>query len=458
MEGSAFADIGKQDGVDPTGVTECAAAIQSALDAFAALGVRAYAKGAFRIGSTVTVTGGADLGDATFNHAGSGVAVQVGANAAPLRAVSVTLPRIVKSDKPGTGWVAGTTGVRAVNLYESRLTVPKVSGFETGLLVTANGRGNVYNTYAIGHLENNKRNQVLSPETEGWVNQNTFIAGRYSHLAAEGSAISGARHILTDGGTTTWGPPNNNVWVNASVEGSGAEYALDIDGTYNIWIAPRLEGAGGIRWAANAARNRILGGYGAGAAAVTRVTGSSRNSIEAGDHFELYGGSSNGVLRVQNVTSGTAPALVVLDVAASIADLATGWVWQHTSKHVKGKRRTDAEDRVLVDGENGRVYFGSGSAAPTAYIGYGGGNVLLNAAHLIFGTDNANDIGASATTFRPRTVRVGTSVQFGNAALPTASATYRGEVRMVQGGAGVADRLVVCRKDAADAYAWVDLF
>ena len=43
-------------------------------------------------------------------------------------------------------------------------------------------------------------------------------------------------------------------------------------------------------------------------------------------------------------------------------------------------------------------------------------------------------------------------------ALPTAAVAYRGEVRMVHGAAGVLDRLVVCRKDAANAYAWVDLF
>lgn len=51
-------------------------------------------------------------------------------------------------------------------------------------------------------------------------------------------------------------------------------------------------------------------------------------------------------------------------------------------------------------------------------------------------------------------------VRVGNVAwsLPTASATYRGEIRFVAGGSGVADRLVVCRKDAANAYAWVDLF
>lgn len=39
-------------------------------------------------------------------------------------------------------------------------------------------------------------------------------------------------------------------------------------------------------------------------------------------------------------------------------------------------------------------------------------------------------------------------------ALPTASASYRGQIRMVQGGSGVADALYVCVKNAANAYVW----
>jgi hypothetical protein len=41
------------------------------------------------------------------------------------------------------------------------------------------------------------------------------------------------------------------------------------------------------------------------------------------------------------------------------------------------------------------------------------------------------------------------------ATLPTASATYRGTLVYVKGGAGVADTLKLCRKTSADAYAWV---
>lgn len=41
--------------------------------------------------------------------------------------------------------------------------------------------------------------------------------------------------------------------------------------------------------------------------------------------------------------------------------------------------------------------------------------------------------------------------------LPTASVDYRSTIAIVEGGAGVADALYRCAKDASDAYAWVDL-
>jgi len=49
-------------------------------------------------------------------------------------------------------------------------------------------------------------------------------------------------------------------------------------------------------------------------------------------------------------------------------------------------------------------------------------------------------------------------VQYATGTRPTCDATARGTTWYVAGGAGVADTLDVCRKDAADAYAWVTLF
>ena len=41
--------------------------------------------------------------------------------------------------------------------------------------------------------------------------------------------------------------------------------------------------------------------------------------------------------------------------------------------------------------------------------------------------------------------------------LPTPSADYRGKMIRVEGGAGVADKLYMCMKSAADTYSWVQI-
>lgn len=102
-----------------------------------------------------------------------------------------------------------------------------------------------------------------------------------------------------------------------------------------------------------------------------------------------------------------------------------------------------------------------------------------------YSPDNTLDIGEAAD-FRPRTiyaatgigttsgrvplVAVGTSginstgpflfttAQWTNTAEPACNATNRGIVVYVAGGAGVLDTFRLCRKDAADAYAYVTLF
>lgn len=55
-------------------------------------------------------------------------------------------------------------------------------------------------------------------------------------------------------------------------------------------------------------------------------------------------------------------------------------------------------------------------------------------------------------------VEGGLRVNASNAAKPTCSATYRGQIWFAEGGAGVADTFEVCSKDAADNYAWAALF
>lgn len=49
------------------------------------------------------------------------------------------------------------------------------------------------------------------------------------------------------------------------------------------------------------------------------------------------------------------------------------------------------------------------------------------------------------------------SPHINTSALPTAAVAYRGKFQLVNGGVGVADQLFVCRKQANDTYAWVQI-
>lgn len=416
LDGAAFADIAKQVGVDNTGTTECAAAIQTALDGFLALGVRAYAKGTFLIGSTVTIAGSADLSDATFNYIGATVAVQVGTAASNMHRKRIILPTINEANKPGVGWNAGTIGVKTVRTFTCDISVPTIYGFETGLLVSGDSGGTAYSTFHVGYLNTNKRNLVMDPGATGYVNQNTFIAGRYGIASAEGSFPAGSRHILLVNGTNR---VNNCLWINPSIEGD-PEYMLDIEGgDYNQFQTPRFEastGNGTIRFGANTTRNTVIGGYQLHTVTVTRVAGELYNSIQNNSRFEIYGSSSDGMLRLRNSSSAGAPALSIQSTSAAIADLATAWSWRFSANDIKGKRDVDTESRILLDSVNGRVYFGNGTVAATAYIGNLGSSadVTIGAGSLCFSTDNAYDLGRTST-FRPRDLNLARNAVIGGA-------------------------------------------
>jgi len=64
---------------------------------------------------------------------------------------------------------------------------------------------------------------------------------------------------------------------------------------------------------------------------------------------------------------------------------------------------------------------------------------------------------AGSLTERIRVMPPG-GIKYATGTRPTCDSTYRGTLFYVAGGAGVLDTFEVCRKDAADAYAWVTIF
>ncbi len=281
--GVAFSDLALQPGVDATGATECGAAINTGLEVIRAAGMRAYAKGTFQSSVTIIIQGHADLSDAILNYTGTTVGTQVGTatDGVVLESKRIALWRVVCVNKPPTGWLAGSIGVKVINANCCHISTQGVSGFETDLLAYGQAQGTVHTYFDVGEMSHGKRGLVLASESGGWVNSNTF-GGSFRLLqnpAVEGTNVAGARQILLDSPSC-----NNNVFVNPAVEGDVAEYMIDVDqGYYNLFIAPRFEVDSvtpRVRWGAGAVANRILDGYRAHIVEETIIAGAIGNVID----------------------------------------------------------------------------------------------------------------------------------------------------------------------------------
>lgn len=71
----------------------------------------------------------------------------------------------------------------------------------------------------------------------------------------------------------------------------------------------------------------------------------------------------------------------------------------------------------------------------------------------IFGNQGSN-VALSASAAYARVLGTRDLIFSDKGSLPAATSTLRGQVNMVRGGAGVADRLYICRKNATDGYEW----
>jgi len=100
--------------------------------------------------------------------------------------------------------------------------------------------------------------------------------------------------------------------------------------------------------------------------------------------------------------------------------------------------------------------FGGGSS----YVGGPTGAITINnsvtpgeidIATVVLPQKGSSDTISGVWTFAP-------GFMFGAGAEPACNASTRGRVVMVQGGAGAADTLRVCLKNAVDSYSWIALY
>ena len=375
-------DISYADGVDPTGATECYAALQVAITEAEADGVRPSARGTFRTNGTIQIKGPCDFSQALINYEGSGTAVIVGEVDAgeylfdvpgPIR-----LPRVENTAKSGTGWgsVAGTVGVQISNVYVGEVHFPYVGNFETGLKCYGIGQGVSYVTVYLGHLFNNKRNHWLGADTDGWCNQNTYLGGRMSHDSSEGTVVSGVVHVLV---ATSSSAVNGNNWYGTSLESPDVvQYHVDMAGVNNKFDGCRWENTVGahrkIINRATASRNMLIGGFNANEVIQVDDGGSMFSVLADGSSF-LQSIDGTPVLRLQNDGGSSLPSLVTTK-AGETGDPSTEYGISLAAWLLKMKNPVNDYDAIILDGSWPSVKFGGGAAAPDVELQWNTAKVL----------------------------------------------------------------------------------
>lgn len=406
---------------------DVSAKINLAVDRATAAGRPLDAFGYMRIGAQkIVVKGSADFSGAVFHVYGSpaiACEVSTGSAANPTDIVMnavIRLPRsTINKSKPGVGWAGQGIGWRTVNTYSCRIYTGHIANFAINLQATAFGeRGNAYNEYIIGWLDNGRVNLQMRPgDASAWVNENKMRGpGRHSHLNTEGENVVGVRHIEVlpfdvTNAVATW--PDNNIFDGLSIEGQCPEYHFVLGGAFNRLLQ--------LRWEASPPRIHLVGH------ATERVN--QRNYIDAGfkqaniaytkegiaycggalgpDGLDIEG--SGDVINLSN-TSGDGSAFShVQGFPAGVSPLgkntaSADFTYRIYANGIVGKRsgETLANARFRVDWFNSFVYLGDGASPALAGVGHvpGGGGALGPSHNWLPYTHGDLDLGISTRKWR----------------------------------------------------------
>jgi hypothetical protein len=170
-------------------------------------------------------------------------------------------------------------------------------------------------------------------------------------------------------------PPNGNVFYNPSLEGNGPEFHVDIQGRFNTFINPRFEASPiKIRFysltSGESSSNVFENGYKLSQPEFTFAGENSPHNKWIGsrlnDSLEYTGGGVSIVNKSSSTT--TAPHLqgfAATENAIEKTASSTDWTYRLFANGMAFKRSGDAHPRLLIDGQNGVIKTGNGTAEPT---------------------------------------------------------------------------------------------
>lgn len=164
--------------------------------------------------------------------------------------------RIVRQQQdPATG-----VGLRLENVMAAALEGFSVEGFSRGVHLLGNLHGCGGNRLMLREVRDCTVGVTLEDVAPGYVNQNTFIGGRFLTNEAMGGGASAAHLEIQNNG----GDPNGNHFLHLSLEGfsTNTTRAVVCGGVANTFTDLRNELVGHWEFTASSARNLVMGGRG----------------------------------------------------------------------------------------------------------------------------------------------------------------------------------------------------
>lgn len=374
----------------------------------------------------------------------TGVAVTIGLESE--RRYNIVTEGLLRVER-NPDWSKDTTGIKLINLYNCDMKL-MIVGFQKGLHLHADGTGTVYNNITFTRMYNNMISNHYTVSNNGWVNENKFYGGQFgwsSGLASrlEGESISqminrlGNIHVnITD---TTM---NQNVYFSPSFEGFGGTFIKCV-GKSNVFYAPRMEGdVLKVHFLLDAYYNKVDAPY---------LRYEEERFIDEGNRKNI---------------------ILTRDIYLTSDVDQTG---NSFKAHGALTKNADSEVESIFDamsnGASNKLYTGRNPLGEITYYVDGNGNLTSErtitskqgtvAQHTVGDNFTAlqvkNSTGANVLGFDGTGLAIGVLKLPKVTSLPAASISSRGRILRVEGGAGTADVLYICRKTASDSYEWKQL-